>query len=125
MNYFRIRDHIFSYFNKILGPNHSYMKWTMTCLFGTRHVKSSSDGYSNVPVVINMSDRGAAHVISCMSGGEVVSPLNVMQQFIELCVTTEPLSLLLAHAHSASTQRLQSIESILKRHDVGSMFIHP
>ena len=39
INVFRKIDYVSSYFNEILGPNHSYMKWTINGPFGTEHVK--------------------------------------------------------------------------------------
>ena len=39
INVFRKIDYVFRYFNEILGPNHSYMKWTINGPFGTEHVK--------------------------------------------------------------------------------------
>ena len=39
INVFRKIDYVSSYFNEILGPNHSYMKWAINGPFGTEHVK--------------------------------------------------------------------------------------
>ena len=45
INVFRKKDYVSSYFNEILGPNHSYMKWTINGPFGTEHVKIPSKVY--------------------------------------------------------------------------------
>lgn len=52
VDYFRKKGYVFNCSNGILGPNHSYIKWTIHGPFGTEHVKARSR--HRYPVICGM-----------------------------------------------------------------------